>query len=313
MRGDSFVRGTSIESRDVGGGYLRVFQVAASPAAAVVHFNGAPSTDVRRRISGSKALRDAARSVLVCGSDPTDESRFVLVQDKHSFGPKPNTGRAYRIEDRRVEHKGEAYETSGVVWLGDVDIDSRGLLAGPGDPEERSDTDRAVAFLEALVPPGNRVEPREAEKAAATAEGLDAKTLQRVRRKLGWAAQPEGFAPKKWWWLRPGPVLDNPVLDKGDVQYEETFTAQGDSASQSSVVDNHSCLSSTGAAAARHGTNPIGWTPGWTTGPVEACFVCGRSVSARDPEDRPLHPRCDPDHGLRIAQFRAEVVQCTRR
>jgi hypothetical protein len=36
---------------------------------AVVHFNGAASTDVRSRISGSKALRDASRSVLVCGPD----------------------------------------------------------------------------------------------------------------------------------------------------------------------------------------------------------------------------------------------------
>ena len=89
----------------------------------VVHFNGAPSTDVRSRISGSKALRDAARSVLVCGTDPNDESRLVMVQDKHSFGPKSSTGHAYRIETRHVERDGETFTTSGIVWLGDVEID----------------------------------------------------------------------------------------------------------------------------------------------------------------------------------------------
>jgi hypothetical protein len=66
--------------------------------AAVVHFNGSPSTDVRSRISGSKALRDAARSVLVCGEDPDDESRFVLAQDKFSFGTETVDGP--RLPDR---------------------------------------------------------------------------------------------------------------------------------------------------------------------------------------------------------------------
>jgi hypothetical protein len=206
---------------------------------AVVHFNGAPSTDIRTRISGSKALRDAARSVLVCGEDPQDESRYVM--DKHSFGPQPTTGKAYRIESRQLELRGKTVTTSGVVWLGEVEVSPRGLLAGPGD---RSDIDRAVAFLERLVPPGGRVEPREAEKAAATAEGLDAKTLQRARRKLEWAAQPEGFAPKKWSWVRP-PVLDSPVQDKEGVQYEEPLTTQGESAPRGPVVDTLSRVSST--------------------------------------------------------------------
>src|SRR5262249_21359365 len=100
---------------------------------AVVHFNGAPSTDVRTRISGSKALRDASRSVLICGTDPEDETRYVMVQDKHSFGPKPTTGKAYRIESRQVEIRGETFTTSAVVWLGEVEVSPRSLLAGPED------------------------------------------------------------------------------------------------------------------------------------------------------------------------------------
>jgi hypothetical protein len=38
-----------------------------------------------------------------------------MVQDKNSFGPKPTTGHAYRIETKEVEHKGEGFTTSAMV------------------------------------------------------------------------------------------------------------------------------------------------------------------------------------------------------
>ncbi len=167
--------------------------------AAVVHFNGAPSTDVRTRISGSKALRDASRSVLVCGADPSDETRFVLVQDKNSFGPKSSTGRAYRIEARSIEHHGDTFTTSGIVWLGDVEIDSRGLLAGPGDPEDRSERSEAAEFLSEALSDG----PRQAKelKDAAKREGIADRTLARARRDLGVKVERKGFQGGSTWAL----------------------------------------------------------------------------------------------------------------
>jgi AAA domain len=165
--------------------------------AAVVHFNGSPSTDVRSRISGSKALRDAARSVLVCGIDPNDESRYVLVQDKHSFGPKSTTGRAYRIETKLIEDQGKTRKTSGVVWLGEVEIDSHGLLAGAGDPEERTERDEAGDFLDELLKAGDVAADdvlAEAKKA-----GIAEKTLRRAKRQRGVRSVKEGG---HWVWKR---------------------------------------------------------------------------------------------------------------
>jgi hypothetical protein len=222
----------------------RIAETRRLAVAAVVHFNGAPTADVRSRISGSKALRDAARSVLVCGADPADESRFVVVQDKNSFGPKAKTGMAYRIVTRYVERFGKAHETSGIEWLGEVPMNARALLAGPENPEERDDIDRAKEFLEALVPPGERVEPREAQKAAQNVAGVDTKTLQRARRKLKWRAESEGFTPKRWWWVRPS-VVDTPLSGAPPVQYEETLTAQRNPAPETHVVDTHSDVSTT--------------------------------------------------------------------
>jgi putative DNA primase/helicase len=150
--------------------------------AAVVHFNGAASTDVRSRISGSKALRDASRSVLVCGEDPGDESRFVMVQDKHSFGPRSNVGFAYRLLTAQVEIKEATFTTSKLVWDGEVEIDSRGLLAGPGDPEERSAIDEATEFLLHALADGPR-DAAETKKQAGD-EGVKERTLHRARRDL---------------------------------------------------------------------------------------------------------------------------------
>jgi hypothetical protein len=71
--------------------------------------------------------------VLVCGPDPEDESTFVLVQDKNSFGPRPTSGRAYRIDGVDIESHGDTFRTSAVVWLGEVQVSSHNLLAKPED------------------------------------------------------------------------------------------------------------------------------------------------------------------------------------
>jgi hypothetical protein len=240
--------------------------------AAVVHFNGAPSTDVRSRISGSKALRDASRSVLVCGVDPGDEARFVLVQDKFSFGPKPTTGAAYRIETAVVDHKAKTFKTSRVVWLGEVEISSTGLLAGPGDPEKRTDIDEATELLNKLVTNG-QVQVQEAEK-VGRAGGFDSKTMQRARRRLGLIVKREGFGPGSYCvWCKPGQAGDSHTGQQGlssmgdadGVHYEDPNTAQGKGASETLIVDSLSRLSTMGASTPHvaRATGDVEWyTPG---------------------------------------------------
>ena len=124
---------------------------------AVVHFNGTPSTDVRSRISGSKALRDASRSVIVCGHDPDYLSRFVMVQDKNSFGPRPTTGHAYEILTATVGRDGRVFTTSKVQWGEEVTIDSRGLLAGPSNDRAPQKRDAAEKMLRDMLHDGPRL------------------------------------------------------------------------------------------------------------------------------------------------------------
>jgi hypothetical protein len=226
----------------------RLAEEARLAVACVVHFNGAASTDVRSRISGSKALRDASRSVLVCGVDPGDETRFVMVQDKNSFGPKPTTGRAFKITGEHVTIAGKRFATSAITWLGEVEVDSRGLLAGPGDPEEQTDCDEAVSLLTRLVESnGGRVAASDAIKAGAEL-GVSSKTMQRARRQIGLTVEREGFGKGSiCWWQMPGSfIVDNETesdVAPDPVQYGEALMPEGKAPVPSSIVDRAQSLS----------------------------------------------------------------------
>jgi hypothetical protein len=128
------------------------------------------------------------------------------------------------------------------------------------------------------------------------------------------------------WWIRPSvvdspapAVVDSPVVNNRDVQYEETFTAQGDSASQTAVVNSLSRVSTTGdegdddpdVGDDDHHVGDDGpdvelWREklrlaeaGWIIGtPGKRCVTCRKFANTLDPQGRPRHPHCpapDPD------------------
>jgi hypothetical protein len=181
--------------------------------AAVVHFNGSASTEVRNRISGSRALRDAARSVLLCAVDPSDETRYVVAQDKFSFGPRPSTGRAYRIESTTIEHHEETFTTSRVVWLGEVVVDTRSLLAGPAPAEERTERDIARDVILDALTEGDR--PWADLLELARDEGASEATARRARNDLKSGGRIDKV-PGKWLWTLKNNLLTFPQREGGE-------------------------------------------------------------------------------------------------
>lgn len=168
--------------------------------AAVVHFNGSPSTEVRSRISGSKALRDASRSVLVCGVDPGNETRFVMVQDKNSFGPRSEVGIAYRIDSVAVELPEGEFVTSKLYWEGEVRADAQSVIAGPGRSVENTKLQEAEEFLlRELGARGGIGVPGEI-KASANEAGIPTRTLERARPAVADLYEPTGTFPRRTLW-----------------------------------------------------------------------------------------------------------------
>ncbi|MDQ6910477.1 MAG: AAA family ATPase [Actinomycetota bacterium] len=167
---------------------------------ATIHFNKAPGVDALNRISGSGGFVNAARAVLCAASDPEDETRRLLWREVTNLAGG-RVGRAYRIETRRIEGAdGAEIETSGVAWLGDVEVDSRRVMAGPESPEERNDRDDAADWLRDLLPA-----PAKQIKAAASEAGFAWRTVHRAKDKIG--ARSEKFGapgePGHWVWTLP--------------------------------------------------------------------------------------------------------------
>lgn len=210
---------------------------------AVVHFNGGPSSDVRSRISGSKAIRDASRSVLVFGTDPDDESRFVMVQDKHSFGPKATTGRTYRIEETTITIDGESYPTSMIEWGDTINLTANEVLR-TGDAEDRSERDNAREFVLEMLADGPMLS--EQVKLAAKSEGISPKVLRSAREDLKVEISRQVIPGKKGrgpsLWALPNTCPRPDEESAGHVLAESgTVTPQGlqDGFDQPDLIDAH--------------------------------------------------------------------------
>jgi len=221
-------------------------------ALASIHFNKAPGVDALMRISGSGGFVNAARCVLCCATDPDDESRRLYWREVTNLAPG-RVGREYRIESRTVsrhdaaeahldadalEQFPEAITTSGIAWGADVDVNSRHVLAGPGDAEDHSDLDLAKTFLLDVLAPG-RMKATDVLRQARQ-DGHSERTLRRARRAVGVVSEREGFgAAGVWYWRLPidgqnaSAEADSATLGN----YGESLTRQGKDAGTTPIDD----------------------------------------------------------------------------
>ena len=166
--------------------------------------------------AGSVGITGAARSVLLMARDPDDSDgekgrRRVLAHAKCNVGPEmPSL--IYEIEPILVPASAEdpEVETARIVQIGQSDHDAEHLLAGRGDPEERSALGEAVAFLEEEI--GDRVIDAKAVQRAARDAGISEPTLKRAKDRAGVLSQRVGGVGDAghWTWrLRGSRGLDS--------------------------------------------------------------------------------------------------------
>jgi putative DNA primase/helicase len=170
----------------------------------VHHFNRAQHVDAAHKLTGSLALSQAARSVLVAGPDPEDSTgeRRILALAKHNLAPRSTSSMAFRLElPAGSEHPR-------VEWLGESSVRASDLVAVPTDPEERSALDEAADFLRTVLANGP-ILATEGENEAHQ-RGIATRTLERARRRVGVVAEREEVPDKGsvgvWWWRLPNQV-----------------------------------------------------------------------------------------------------------
>ncbi len=145
--------------------------------------------------------RAAARSVLLCGSDPDNPHDKALTQHKNNLRPLADSI-GYRI----VEHP-PGSKVSRAEWTGASRLTARRILAQAGDEDEKAERINAEDFLKDLL---KDVEVKASEVMAdAQKNGISERTLHRAKARLGIKSRSEGFRPKVWYWRLPD--FDDPA------------------------------------------------------------------------------------------------------
>ncbi len=129
--------------------------------------------------------RAAARSVLLCGSDPDNPQRRALTQSKNSYGPL-SEGIGYEITNDPASPTGAKFS-----WVGHSDLTASRILSGMATDEDRAALRIACDLLKEALKEGERL--ADDIRAETRAAGVSEITLKRARSSLGITWRREGF------------------------------------------------------------------------------------------------------------------------
>lgn len=150
--------------------------------------------------------RAAARSVLLCGSDPDNPQIKALTQSKNNLSPLADS-----VGYKLVEYPAGS-KVSRAEWTGVSQLTAKRILAQAGDADEQAEQVNAEDFLNDLL---DSCEVKATEVIAdAKKNGISERTLKRAKAKLGIKSRSEGFRPKVWYWRLPG--FDTPEEGQPD-------------------------------------------------------------------------------------------------
>jgi len=180
----------------------------------VAHLNKSAALSLRKRIDGSGALYDGARSVFLLANDPEDEDVRVLAHGKSNITELLDA-REYELEAILVPaDKGEPEGKT--ARLADADERSERtveqLLGERGNGPASTVTEAAQEWLRAALA-DRGWHDSDGLKTLAVAAGIRRRTLERAAQGLGVEHERRGF-PASTWWRRPAaptPSTDAPA------------------------------------------------------------------------------------------------------
>lgn len=192
MTGDMNKREDARRSLDA---LLQLAQETSCTFVLVVHF-GKGTGNVSEKISGSHALRDAARSVLLFATDEETGQRIVSL-DKSNYSRSGAASFAFNLVDVAVEtDDGDTAHVAKVVYLGDTDITVSDIVnRARDDDEDRSESERwLIGFLE----DAGGASPSSDIRKAATSDGMSWDGLKRASNRI--VSKAKSGYQGKWVW-----------------------------------------------------------------------------------------------------------------
>ena len=105
------------------------------------------------------AIGAVARTVLVAGSDPSDEDgrrKVLAVVKSNLVAPGDARSWSYEIAGSSVDigDGGPPVDVGAVRWLGASDATAEQVARGPGDPEVQADADECREMVRAILDGG---------------------------------------------------------------------------------------------------------------------------------------------------------------
>ena len=155
-------------------------------ALGLAHFNKNGLNDLLVRINGSRGFSTAVRSVLAVGAHPDDEQDRLCVLAKANMTSKTDVGAVrFRIEGATITDPTDdtPIATAAVVIVGEEHGHHPDNLLATTNDEERSLTDEATDWLEAILADGPMA--RAEISALAKHEGITDRPLRTARQRLG--------------------------------------------------------------------------------------------------------------------------------
>jgi hypothetical protein len=179
---------------------LELAQDTSCTLVLIMHF-GKGIGNVSEKISGSHALRDAARSVLLFATDEDTEQRIVTL-DKSNYSRNGSTSFAFNLIDAAVDtDDGDTAHVAKVIFLGATELSVSDIVnRSDGDDDDRSEAERwLIGYLEdhgGSAPAGDI-------RKAALSDGLEWRTVQKWSRKVA-DKKKSGFQGQWLWSLDLG-------------------------------------------------------------------------------------------------------------
>jgi hypothetical protein len=176
----------------------RAAEETGATVLAVMHLNKAANANPLTRVGGSIGFVAAARSVLLLGKDPKDDTgqALVLAHVKANFAPLAPSLRLH-VEPRTVETGGATIPTSGIDWRGEAaDVRAADLLVDR-PPQDSSALGEAKEAISEILSNGG-VPAAHAEHELKRL-GISVRTWKRAKAQLGVRSVKKGYV---WHWER---------------------------------------------------------------------------------------------------------------
>lgn len=164
----------------------------------IMHPNKNALMKAADRISGSKEFVNVARSVLQVGKDPDDENLIHVAMSKHN-GPK-GMSFSFSLEKLGFDERGHSL-IGDLIFEGTTQKTADQIAGGVSSRKKDSPIlDEATEFLQEMLRENpDHIKISEAKEQAGEI-GINDKSLQRARSKLGLVHKREG---KEHFWFKP--------------------------------------------------------------------------------------------------------------